>query len=256
MHCKLCNSATTDFGSLRILESFQARYRRCTSCGFVFVEDVAWLEQAYSAAIAASDTGIVARNLSLADRTGVLIDLAFRDAQRFLDFGGGAGLLVRLMRDRGFDFRLLDKYCVNIFAAGFEAQPTDRFDVVTCMEVVEHLVDPLSGFEELARFAPAIVFSTEILPERANRPGEWWYYAPETGQHVSFYTVPALRVVAQRLQMHLATNGANFHVLSRRPVNASALRIASSGRGRAIAKLALRALGRKRSSLIQTDAAT
>ena len=193
MHCKICDSATADFGQLRILSSFDARYRRCTQCGFVFVESAEWLQQAYSSAIAASDTGIVTRNLKLAQIVGLLIALEFPAARRFLDYGGGSGLLVRLMRDQGFDFYLLDKYCANVLAAGFEAKPSERFDLLTCMEVAEHLVDPVPTFLELGALAPSIVIGTELLPATANRPGEWWYYAPETGQHIASIPWPRSR---------------------------------------------------------------
>jgi hypothetical protein len=254
MRCKLCESQAEHFGEQKILGAFDAHYRRCTACGFVFVENATWLELAYSSAIAASDTGIVARNLRLADATSLLIRLAFKHARRFLDFGGGAGLLVRLMRDRGFDFRLLDKYAENIFAAGFEAQPGERFDLVTCMEVAEHLLDPLPTFLELASLAPAIVVSTHLLPDTRNRPGEWWYYAPETGQHVSFYTVRALHVVAERLHMRLATNRAHLHVLSHVQVSDQLLRVVGSSRGRAVAAVIAHLFSREHTSLIDSDA--
>ena len=225
MQCKVCRGETESFGSQQILGAHEALYRRCTRCGFVFVESATWLKQAYESAIASSDTGIVVRNLRLADTTGALIGLAFSKARRFLDFGGGAGLFVRLMRDRGFDFYLYDEYCENVFAAGFEAQPDERFDLVTCMEVVEHMVDPIAAFEKLANCAPVIVFSTELVPVARNKPGEWWYYAPETGQHVSFYTLPALRVIADRLRLQLASNGTNFHILSQRAVGDRLVRL-------------------------------
>ena len=208
----------------------------------------------YSSAIAASDTGIAVRNLKLAEILALLIDLEFRSARRFLDFGGGSGLLVRLMRDQGFDFYLLDKYCANVFAGGFEAQPGERFDLVTCMEVAEHLVDPLPTFLELGTLAPSIVLGTELLPETANRPGEWWYYAPETGQHISFYTVAALRVIAERMRLNLATNGINLHVLSPESVSDRLLRSLSSRRRRSFARALLRLQGRKRRSLTESDA--
>jgi Methyltransferase domain len=158
------------------------------------------------------------------------------------------------MRDRGFDFHLLDKYCNNVFAGGFEAQPGERFDLVTCMEVVEHLLDPVPAFRELAGFAPVMIIATELLPARRNRPGEWWYYAPETGQHVSFYTAAALRIIAERLDMRLATNGRNLHVLSKEPVSDALVRMASSSKLRGIAAAAVRLAGRKRRSLTHSDA--
>lgn len=259
MRCKLCESATDYFGELKILRSFDARYRRCTVCGFVSVEDPYWLEQAYASAIAAADTGIVARNLKLAEMTGLLIGLIFHGARRFLDFGGGSGLLVRMMRDQGFDFRLQDKYCVNVFAGGFEAQPGERYDMVTCMEVAEHLTDPLPTFCELRTLvegaaAPALVVSTELLPAAANKPGEWWYYAPETGQHISFYTEAALRVIAEQLGLHVATNGSNFHVFSAMPISQRLLRMISSRKGRAMARAIVRLTGRRRRSLTNSDA--
>jgi hypothetical protein len=253
VHCKICESATIDFGRLTILSRHEARYRRCEACGFVFVEDVRWLEEAYSAAIAASDTGIAVRNLRLAAEASVLIQLAFPHAQRFLDYGGGAGLFVRLMRDRGFDFRLLDKYCANVFAGGFEAEPADRFDVLTCFEVIEHLVDPLPAFRELAALAPAMIIGTELLPARRNRPGEWWYYAPETGQHVSFYTRRALETIGERLHLRLATNGRNLHVLAGERIGDAAVKLATS-RARALAGGLLKLAGRRRRSLTHRDA--
>jgi hypothetical protein len=254
MRCKICESATDAFGTLKVLVSFEARYRRCRSCGFVFIEAVNWLELAYSSAIAASDTGIVVRNLKLADAAALLIPLAFSEARRFLDYGGGAGLLVRLLRDRGFDFRLQDKYCTNVFARGFEAQPGERFDLVTCMELVEHLVDPLPTFAELADLAPAMLFSTELLPRSRNRPGEWWYYAPETGQHVSFYTRKSLQVIGERLGRRLATNGSNLHLLSIKPVSDRLLKLVASRKAKALAKVWVSLPGKRRRPLTKADA--
>lgn len=187
MLCKLCESATEYFGEQRILQAFDARYLRCTRCGFVFVERPTWLEQAYELPIAAADTGIVVRNLRFADLVGALIDLALPDARQFLDFGGGAGLFVRLMRDRGYNFYRQDKYCDNIFATGFDAAAEQKFDLATCIEVIEHIVEPMSLFQQLAALAPTVLVATELLPPVRNRPGEWWYYAPEGGQHISFF---------------------------------------------------------------------
>ena len=59
MRCKICDAATAHFGSQLVLAKHQAEYRRCTACGYLFVVQPHWLEEAYSTAIAALDTGIV-----------------------------------------------------------------------------------------------------------------------------------------------------------------------------------------------------
>jgi hypothetical protein len=255
MLCKLCESATEYFGEQRILQAFDARYLRCTSCGFVFVERPTWLEQAYELPIAAADTGIVVRNLRFADLVGALIDLALPEARQFLDFGGGAGLFVRLMRDRGYNFYRQDKYCDNIFATGFDAAAEQKFDLATCIEVIEHIVEPMSVFQQLAALAPTVLVATELLPPVRNRPGEWWYYAPEGGQHISFFSPRALQIVADRLGMRLASNGRNVHVFSRTPINPRLVRTISNRRGLALARAWVRISRRRRRSFTHSDAA-
>jgi hypothetical protein len=255
MLCKLCESATEYFGEQKILQAFDARYLRCTRCGFVFVERPVWLEQAYELPIAAADTGIVVRNLRFADLVGTLIDLALPDARQFMDFGGGAGLFVRLMRDRGYNFYRQDKYCDNLFAVGFDARPEQRFDLATCIEVIEHIVDPMTVFRQLAELAPTLLIGTELLPPVRNRPGEWWYYAPEGGQHISFFSPQALQVVAERLGMHLASNGRGVHVFSKKRISARLVRTVASRRGLHLARAWAGVTRRKRRSLTHSDAA-
>jgi Methyltransferase domain len=255
MLCKLCGGATGEYGELRVLDAFDAHYRMCAACQFVFAADPSWLDKAYDTPIAASDTGIAVRNLRFAAIIGALIPLCFHDARRFLDFGGGAGLFVRLMRDQGFNFYLEDKYCENLFAVGFEADDAETFDLTTCLEVIEHIPEPMPIFVKLAQTAPTIVLSTELLPATRNKPGEWWYYTPESGQHVSFFSRRSLEVVAGKLGMSVASNGRDLHVLSRRPVSDRLLHTLSSKRGLQFGRILVRLLRRKRRSLTYSDAA-
>jgi hypothetical protein len=255
MLCKVCESATEHFGELKVLQTFDARYLRCTRCGFVFVERPTWLEQAYELPIAAADTGIAVRNLRFADLVGTLIDLALPRTGRCIDFGGGAGLFVRLMRDRGYDFYRQDKYCDNIFAVGFDATPDQRFDFATSIEVLEHIVEPMTVLQQLADLAPTVLIGTEQLPAVRNRPGEWWYYAPEGGQHVSFFSARALQIAAERLRMHLASNGRGVHVFSRERISPRLVRMVGNRRGLVLARAWVKVSRRRRRSLTHSDAA-
>ena len=212
--CKICEAPTLHFGQQLILGQYMAEYRRCTSCGYVFVVDPHWLEQAYSTAIAALDTGIVTRNLWLADAMSALLGISLRQVRRTLDFGAGTGLLVRLMRDRGHDFHWYDAYSPNLLARGFESDLSGRFDMVTAFELVEHLPEPVATFDTLRLLAPVIVVSTELMPAAASEVDDWWYYAPESGQHIGFFTMKSLEVLARRLGLTLSSNGRNLHVLA------------------------------------------
>lgn len=244
MTCKLCGAATEPFGELVVLGHHRAHYQRCRACGYVAVENPHWLEEAYAdSAIAALDTGIVVRNLWLADAVDALLRWRFRKVRTGLDYGGGTGLFVRLMRDRGHDFRWADPHCENQFARGFEAADSGTSDLVTCFEVAEHMVDPLPVFRQLTERAPLLVFSTELLPERNNRPGEWHYYAPETGQHVGFFSTASLQGLATRLGRHFASDGRMLHAFTTEPLDPRWLRVVAKQRR---ARRLLRLAGKRR----------
>jgi len=229
--CKLCGGATESFGELAVLGHHRAHYQRCRACGYVTVENPHWLDEAYAdRAIAALDTGIVVRNLWLADAVDALLRWRFRKVRTALDYGAGTGLFVRLMRDRGHDFRWSDPYCDNLFARGFEAGDNTTFDLVTCFEVAEHLTDPLPVFRQLSERAPILIFSTELLPERNNRPGEWYYYAPETSHHVGFFTTESLQGLANKLGRHFASDGRMLHAFTAEPLDPRWLRVVSKQR--------------------------
>ena len=243
--CLVCDSATAHAGSQLVLGRHTAEYRRCGQCGYVFVVDPHWLAEAYTTAIAALDTGIVTRNLWLADATTALLGSSFRGVKRSVDYGGGTGLLVRLMRDRGHDFHWHDAYSPNLLAIGFEADLGQQYDLATAFELLEHLPDPVAGAQTLRRLAPTLLLSTELLPDPMPPLDRWWYFAPESGQHIGFFTRRSLEVLGERLQLRLSSNGRNLHVLASAPVSEVLLRalrkpqrariLAMAGRRRSLA---------------------
>lgn len=113
-----------------------------------------------------------------------------------LDFGGGAGVLTRLMRDRGYDFRCLDPRGPNLFAQGFEGSLSDRRDLVTACEVWEHSREVEKDLEALFEARHRVVW-VETLLHWGHQPG-WWYYAPETGQHIAFFSQKTMDFIARR----------------------------------------------------------
>jgi glycosyltransferase involved in cell wall biosynthesis len=216
MKCHICTSTSNLFSKYQILGKYDITYYQCTECGFVQTESPYWLDDAYSEAIADSDIGLVYRNLNLSLLTERVISNHFDGDSSFLDYGGGYGLFVRLMRDKGFDFYWEDKFCQNIFARNFILDSSIKYELVTAFEVFEHLSDPLMEIEAMLQFSDSVLFSTELLPASNPRPGEWWYYAPQTGQHISFYTYSSLQKIAERLGLKFYSDGSSNHLLSKR----------------------------------------
>jgi glycosyltransferase involved in cell wall biosynthesis len=214
--CKVCESDSHHFSTAQVLSKYDVDYFQCSNCGFVQTEEPYWLEEAYSQPIASSDVGLAFRNLSFSQITQKLLFNFFNHQERFLDYGGGYGLFVRLMRDAGFDFYWFDKFCKNIFAQGFEinAAENNQFELVTAFEVFEHLVHPVDELEELLKISRNILLSTELLPESNPQPDEWWYYVLHEGQHVSLYTAKALSIIATKFNLNFYSNGSSLHLLT------------------------------------------
>jgi hypothetical protein len=238
---------TETFGRSRVIDRFEAVFRRCGFCGCVYAENPHWLSSAYEDAIARQDIGLVSRNVYLARRTQRVLATHFRKATTFLDFGAGTGMFVRLMRDAGYDFKYFDEYGPNLYAQGHETTDVSGFDVVTTFEVLEHLIDPVSTLRAVASGVQALLATTEVLPSPPPRIDEWWYYALGTGQHITFYTHDSLDALAARLGL-VRTSSGSYHVFARQSVSQPLLRLLTAERVFSIPYLLAR-----RSSLLPND---
>jgi hypothetical protein len=226
MNCKICNSKTEQAFNVKVLDKYDAFYLRCTNCGFLFVQNPFWLDEAYSNAITLSDTGIVQRNLQFSELLATIINFCFDKQGKFLDFAGGYGLFTRMMRDFGFDFYWTDKYCENLFAKGFEHLENnyEKYEIITAFEVLEHLADPVNEIKNILSFGSNIIFSTQLLPSPLPKPDEWWYYYFEHGQHISFYTHKSLELLAKRHNLNFySVKG--LHFITQKKLNGFFLKI-------------------------------
>lgn len=218
MKCKICGTEISACFTGKILDKYNINYYHCANCDFVQTEDPYWLEEAYARSINLSDTGYMVRNLSCAKRLKILLYLLFGKSGQFLDYAGGYGVFVRLMRDIGFDFSWDDKYTQNLFAVGFEWDRESPVDAVTLFEVFEHYVDPMSEVENLLKITDTIIFSTKLHPNPLPAPRDWWYYGVEHGQHIAFYSKATLHFMAKKFGLNYCNIG-SLHVFSKKNVS-------------------------------------
>jgi len=161
----------------------------------------------------------VQRNLSNALALETLIERLGLVNGRILDVAGGYGLLTRMLRDRGFDAYSTDAYCKNLFATHHEPHTNFQADLLLAFEVLEHVEDGLAFLADLfERYGcRTLVFSTTTF-EGSVPPPEWWYYAFETGQHISFYQPRTLQMLANRLGVRYLRLRSGLHLFTDRPL--------------------------------------
>jgi hypothetical protein len=217
MICKICGNISTEIFEAILLRKYKVTYYNCSKCGFLQTEDPYWLEEAYlNLNKKNSDIGAIQRNLINSRIVSAVIRLCLDNNSHYVDYGGGYGVFVRLMRDRGYNFFYDDKYNTNIFASGFDIADSniDRFNLLTAFEVFEHFVSPCEELDGLLQKSDNILFSTEILQDIPPHPDNWWYYSLSSGQHISFYTKRSLRLMADKFNLKYYSRN-NMHLFMR-----------------------------------------
>lgn len=217
--CKLCCSPAEYQFHANMLGKLRVAYYLCKQCGYLFTEEPYWLEDAYAESISQNDANIMTRTLKLKEFVSVLLLNLFDHKAKFLDYGGGYGLFVRMMRDADFDFYWQDKYCQNLFAGGFEGAENEKYELVTAFECFQHFVDPIQELDHIFDKSDCLLVTTNLLPDPLPQPNVWDYYALQSGQHISFYSIKSLRRMAESLGLVLLSNGTNTHMFSKRNIS-------------------------------------
>lgn len=252
MKCKICNHNTNSIFKTKVLNKYDVEYFKCSQCSFIQTENPYWLDESYSSAITQLDIGLIDRNYELSKKTSLIIDIFFNKRSNFIDFAGGYGMFVRLMRDKGFNFYRQDKYCKNIFAQHFDIIDTtiQRFELATAFEVFEHLADPMQEIDEILSYADSILFSTVLQPSENVGPNNWWYVSPEIGQHIALYHYDSIKKIAQIKGLHLYSDGKYLHLLTKKKMNATLFKVICHNK---IANFLFFLFGKNDNSMVQQD---
>jgi 2-polyprenyl-3-methyl-5-hydroxy-6-metoxy-1,4-benzoquinol methylase len=246
--CRICGGTARKTGTFELLGHHQVAFFMCESCDFWFTEEPWWLAEAYEVSVNRMDTGSARRSIDVHNRLFPFLSRCFDVKGRYVDWAGGTGLLVRLMRDSGLDFYWQDAYATNTYAGGFEWSPElAPAAAVTAIEVFEHLPDPLTFVAEVlaSTKTDTIILSQEL---HHGPDPDWWYLARPTGQHIAFYTRRTLVALAEKFGM-LVRSAGDLHMLTKRGPSETRFR-----RELRLAPFTLRIERRRLKTLTESDA--
>lgn len=232
--CKICQQPSHLFDALDFGKSAREHfyplgfagvpvlYFKCESCGFVFTQffddftEEQWRRFVYNEEYAEVDPGFFGPRPAMNAR---LIEayLFGRNRARVvgLDFGGGNGKTVSLLRNKGWTYDAFDPFGLN----DVKAELIGKYNLCSAFEVFEHLPDPVSSLKSLVGMATldrlAIIITTLVHDGLItdNNLQSWWYAAPRNG-HISLFSRAALRALAGRCGLQL-TSTKGTHLLTR-----------------------------------------
>jgi hypothetical protein len=217
MQCPIDNQLMHFAFAAQILGKYPADYFRCSKCSLIQPSNPHWLAESYESAIAATDVGLVLRNKGNLEALEPILHRLHPTKGKILDVGGGYGLLCRGLRDAGFDCYTSDLYCENLFAKEFEPKPDFHAETLLAFEVFEHISNPLEFVSDcMEKYnSKRFVFSTLTHSGSEPPPQDWWYYAFETGQHISLYHERSLQTLADTLSLDYLPISSSFHIFSK-----------------------------------------
>ena len=145
-------------------------------------------------------------------RVQAILDAA-PPGKRLLDLGCGTGLLLKAMKERGWQVSGLElnaSVAANVRAGGFTVYeepleevglPTESIDVITMFDVLEHLHDPLGTLQEIHRILATQGVLIAGMPNGASLDrklfGKWWI-GFDTPRHLTVFTPQTLTQIIEK----------------------------------------------------------
>jgi SAM-dependent methyltransferase len=223
--CPICGSETAELAAIRSdFSHVEFLFRRCEGCGLVFVsnpsEDFASLyDAAYYRGDGADSFVNYTEEMSNPDTirayewrgiTRAVQSLSEGQTIRWLDFGCGLGGLVRYARghgfpnvygyDHGWGADWARNHGIELLDDEQLREQAGSFDVVTAIEVVEHIPGPLGTMRQIASLLkPGGVFflTTGNAAPHRDSFATWKYVHPDI--HVAYFEPRTLSEAYRRV---------------------------------------------------------
>jgi Methyltransferase domain len=193
--CRLCGGKSVKAFSHKVIAKYDVDYFQCEKCEAIQTEAPYWLDEVYTSDIQPEDVNYLSRNLGVYHFIQYFLKyLKIKADPVVLDFGGGLGLVPRLLRENGVNAFNYDTYAKSPFIdVKWDGSSPD---FIVSSEVFEHLANPAVELEELFGHQPDYVY---IRTWRYfNQGKDWEYFGPEHGAHVFIYTDKSMAYIAKK----------------------------------------------------------
>jgi SAM-dependent methyltransferase len=211
---KSCEEAK---GKFLPLAGVPVYYALCDRCGFCFAPEISkwsldeFAQRIYNAQYALVDPDYIeARPRANAATLLSMFGDSLRSV-RHLDYGGGDGALVDILRQSAWDSMSYDPF-VN---RDTRLDQLGRFELITAFEVFEHVPDVqelMSQLRSLLSPDGLVLFSTLLSDGniQSKQRISWWYASPRNG-HISLFSRDSLAILAQRSNFNFGSFSSGFH---------------------------------------------
>ena len=190
--CPICESRTNHFFNVPFIKEIEVpkkydiliQYNRCPECDYIFAPMFkAWTEKDFKQNIYNEDYIIYDPEfLKIRPHTNAKQFYDILRGKRHLDYGGGSGRMSNTLKASG-----IDSHSYDVFYS--KARPTGQFDVITCIEVLEHSIDPLKIFADifsLLKPKGTLILKTSIVDfwncKNDYEFSQHWYVMPRNGR--------------------------------------------------------------------------
>ena len=194
-------------------------YYLCEGCGFCFAPEIAawgleeFAEKIYNDGYKDVDPDYLMKRPHANHDGLVAMFGAHKDKIRHLDYGGGEGLLSKMLCNSGWNSASYDPF-VN---KDVKVREMGQFNFITVFEVFEHVPDPhalLSDLKALLEPGGVFFFSTLLSDSfiQKNQRLNFWYASPRNG-HISLFSRKSLEMIMRKYEFNLFSVNNVFHYL-------------------------------------------
>ena len=191
--------------SIDDFSGYAVYYYRCATCGFTFTRAfdhwtlADFSKNIYNEDYNRQDPDYITGERGTRTAEHIIQQFgAYAQQLSVLDWGSGEGSFAARLEQHGFT--QVDGY--DPFVETVKSLPSGNYDMVTCFEVIEHVLDPVSLVKDLAACRSpqgAILISTLCCTQQVINFGleNWHYCVPKNG-HISLMTPQALAHCAHK----------------------------------------------------------